>query len=74
MLHNILESPEIGLQQCPHDPCIFHGFLILGKPPMYVAIYIYDIIYFSLDDDIEHYFHNALSKKIKVELLGDAEW
>jgi hypothetical protein len=27
-----------------------------------------------LDDDIEHYFHNALSKKIKVELLGDAEW
>jgi hypothetical protein len=46
----------------------------LGKNPIYVAIYVNDIIFFSLDDDVEQYFRSALSQKIKVEFLGDAEW
>jgi hypothetical protein len=73
VLHSILESPELGLKCCPHDPCIFHGSLIPGKPPLYVAIYVDDIIFFSLDDDVEQYFCSALSQKRKVEFLGDAE-
>jgi hypothetical protein len=35
-----------------------------GKPPIYIAIYVVDIIYFSLDD--EQYFCTALSQKVKV--------
>lgn len=31
-------------------------------------------MYFSLDDEAEQYFHTALSQKIKVDVLGDAEW
>ena len=73
-LCSVLESPKIGLQPCPHDPCIFHGTLIPGKPPIYVAIYVDDIIFFSVDDAVEQFFHTALSQKIQVEFLGDAEW
>jgi hypothetical protein len=62
-LKSILESPEIGLTACPHDPCLFHGILIPGK-----------LIFFSADDEAENYFCTALSQKIKVEFLGDAEW
>ncbi len=70
----VLESPEIGLQPCPHDPCLFHGTLIPGKTPIYVAIYVDDNIFFSKDDKVEQFFKTALSQKIQVEFLGDAEW
>jgi hypothetical protein len=70
----VLESPELGLCPCPHDPCLFHGTLIPGKPPINIAIYVDDIIFFSIDDEVEWYFTTALSEKIQVEFLGDAEW
>jgi len=50
---SVLESPEVGLCSCPHDPCLFHGTLIPGKPPIYVAIYVNNIIFFSVDDAVE---------------------
>jgi hypothetical protein len=37
LLHQILESPEIGLHCCIHDPCIFYGSPIPGKPPIYLC-------------------------------------
>jgi len=74
LFSSVLQSPEIGLCPTKHDPCIFHGTIIPGKPPLYVAMYVDDFIYFSLDDDVERYFENALSQKLKVEFLGDAEW
>jgi hypothetical protein len=40
----------------------------------YLAIYVDDFLYFSLDDNVEQYFETALSQKLKVELLGEAEW
>lgn len=52
----------------------FYGSPIQGKHPIYVAIYVDKIIYFSLVDDVEQYFCLALSQKIKVDFLGDAEW
>lgn len=73
-LHSVLESPEIGLHSCPHDPCLFHGILFLGKSPIYVAIYVDVIIFFSLDEEVKQYFSTAHSQKIQVEFLGDAEW
>jgi hypothetical protein len=48
--------------------------VIPGKPPLYVAVYVDDFIFFSLDDDVEQYFQTALSQKLQVEFLGDAEW
>ncbi len=63
LLSKILQSPEIGLQPTRHDPCIFHGTLIPEKPPLYLAIYVDDFLYFSLDDEVEQYFQTALSLK-----------
>jgi len=73
-LRLVLESTEIGLQSCPHDPCLFHGTLLPGKPPIFVAIYVDDILYFSEDDTVEQYYRTALSQKVQVEFLGDAAW
>jgi len=74
LFSSVLMSPEIGLKPTLHDPCIFHGTIISGKPPLYVAMYVDDFIYFSLDDEVEKYFENALSQKLKVDFMGEAEW
>jgi hypothetical protein len=65
---------RVGLKPTAHDPCIFHGAIIPGQPPLYLAIYIDDFLYFSLDDKVEQYFQTAISRKLKVDFLGDAEW
>jgi hypothetical protein len=64
----------IGLKPTKHDPCIFHGTLIPRKLPLYLAIYVDDLLYFSLDDEVEEYCQTALSQKLKVDYMGDAEW
>jgi len=53
LFSSVLQSPEIGLKPTTHDPCIFHGNIIPGKPPLYVAMYVDDFIYFSCDDEVE---------------------
>jgi len=37
-------------------------------------MYVDDFVYFSLDDEVEHYFEMALSQKLNVDFLGEAEW
>jgi hypothetical protein len=44
LFSDILQSPEIGLKPPIHDPCIFHGTIIPGKPPLYLAMYIDDFL------------------------------
>jgi hypothetical protein len=46
----------------------------LEPPPLYVALYVDDFIYFSLDDEVENYFETALSQKVTVDFLCEAEW
>jgi hypothetical protein len=43
LFSNFLQSPEIGLHPTKHDPCIFHGTIIPGNSPLYVA-YVDDFI------------------------------
>jgi hypothetical protein len=74
MFHHILQSPELVLQPCSQHPCGFISTPIPGKPPLYIAIYVDDIIYFSLDDDVEQHFCSALSQKVNMDFVGDAEW
>ena len=74
LISQILTSPEIGLNQCKNDPCIYHGVLIPGQPPLYLGIYVDDIVYFSASDEVERYFEIALKAKINVDFMGDAEF
>jgi hypothetical protein len=74
LISSFLQSPEIGLQRCKNDPCVFFGNPIPGKPPLYLILYVDDFVYFSEDDDVESYFQQALQAKISVDFMGDAEW
>jgi hypothetical protein len=53
-----------GLKNSQHSPCLFVGTLIEGEPPIYVGIYVDNIIYFSASDAVEHKFENLLSTSI----------
>jgi hypothetical protein len=44
---------DIGLRQTKHDDCLFVGSLIPGRPPLYLGIYVDDLIYFSADPEVE---------------------
>jgi hypothetical protein len=46
------------------------GTLIDGEPPIYVRIYVGDIIYFSTSDEVEQRFETLLSKIGKVGFMG----
>ena len=47
---------DIGLRQTKHDDCLFVGSLIPGQPPLYLGIYVDDLIYFSADPEVEKQF------------------
>jgi hypothetical protein len=51
----------LGLKPTTHDPCLFYGHVLPGRPPLYLAIYIEDFLYFGMDDEVEQYFETALS-------------
>ena len=65
---------EIGLCPSSHDSCLFVGSPIPGKPPIYVAPYVDDFIYFSADPNIEKHFKTALSSKVKVDFMGQVDY
>jgi hypothetical protein len=67
-LSNHLHS--MGLHSSPNSPCLFMGSLLPGLPPIYVGIYVDDIIYFSDSDAVEKQFETLLSSLGSVEFMG----
>ncbi len=61
---------SIGLQQSRISPCLFVGTLLEGHPPIYVDIYVDDIIYFSTSTEVECEFEKKLSTIGDVDLMG----
>jgi hypothetical protein len=61
---------SMGLQQSITSPCIFIGNLIEGGPPIYIGIYVDDIIYFSNSDNVEKRFESLLSGIGSVDFMG----
>jgi hypothetical protein len=60
----------LGLQASSTSPCLFTGTLIPGEPPIYIGIYVDDIIYFSSSDKVERYFEESFSKLWQVDFMG----
>jgi hypothetical protein len=60
----------MGLRHSNTSPCLFFGHLIDGEPPIYIGIYVDDIIYFSASDKVERYFESSLSTIGTVEFMG----
>jgi len=61
---------SMGLKNYPNSPCIFVGSLIPGQAPIYVGIYVDDIIYFSPSDEVEKTFETLLSTIGDVDFMG----
>jgi hypothetical protein len=68
MLSNHLKA--MGLKCCEHSQCLFTGVLIPGEPPIYIGIYIDDIIYFSANDTVERKFESLPSSIGQVDFMG----
>ena len=60
----------MGLKNSESSPCLFVGTLIPGQPPIFVGIYVDDIIYFSPDDAVERKFEKGLSTIGSVDFMG----
>jgi len=60
----------MGLKSSPSSPCLFVGSLLPGLPPIYVGIYVDDIIYFSQSDEVEKQFETLLSTIGNVDFMG----
>jgi len=60
----------MGLKQSATSPCTFIGHPVAGGPPIYIGIYVDDIIYFSVSDDVEKWFEANLSTIGDVDFMG----
>jgi hypothetical protein len=60
----------MGLKTCANSPCLFFGSLIEGEAPIYVGIYVDDIIYFSPNDQVEREFEKRLSSLGEIDFMG----
>jgi len=60
----------MGLRNSETSPCLFTGVLIPGEPPVFVGIYVDDIIYFSCSDAVERKFEAQLSTIGSVDFMG----
>jgi len=61
---------SLGLCNSTTSPCLFKGCIIPGQPPIYVGIYVDDIIYFSTCDQVERKFEELLGGLVSVENMG----
>ena len=44
---------KVGLKSIPNEDCLFVGNPIEGKPPLYLAMYVDDLVYFLADPEVE---------------------
>jgi hypothetical protein len=46
------------------------GTIIEGELPIYIGIYVYDIIYFSVSNSVEHQFEQTLGTFVNANFMG----
>ena len=64
----------MGFDSMDQDHCVYKCTPIKGEPPIYVELYVDDIIYYSRSDKVEQWFKNNLKSHVKVDFMGDASW
>ena len=60
----------IGLTQCKHAPCLFHGSILPNEPPLYLGLYVDDFVYFSQSQKVEQHFEKLLKSQTNVDFMG----
>jgi hypothetical protein len=61
---------SLGLHNSATSPCLFTGHILEGAPPIYISIYVDDIIYFSSSDEVEKFFEEKLNGLVSVDFMG----
>jgi hypothetical protein len=59
----------MGLQISETSAWLFTRILILGEPPIYIGIYVDDLIYFSASDSVEKKNDELLSAIATVDFM-----
>ena len=61
----------MGFTAMGQDKCVYKCTPIEGQPPIYVGLYVDDLIYYSPSDAVEEWFENNLKSHLKVDFMGD---
>jgi len=64
----------MGLKCSETSSWLFYGVLVPGEPPVYIGIYVDDIIYFSASDITERMFEEKLATIGSVDFMGQVSW
>ena len=65
---------DMGFSAMAQDKCVYKCSPIEGQPPIYVGLYVDDLIYYSPSDSVEKWFEDNLKSHLKVDFMGDASW
>lgn len=64
----------MGLQPLPQSPCIFIGTLLPNEAPIYIGLYLDDMIYFSPSNNTLKAFETQFGNKITTTFNGDIDY
>ena len=65
---------SLGLQSTPHSPCIFHGRLDPTEEPIYIGLYVDDLIYFSKSTKTIQLFEQQFGDLITTTFNGEVDY
>ncbi|KAL7445637.1 hypothetical protein ACHAXH_009550 [Discostella pseudostelligera] len=72
---------EMGLQQSPLDPCLFHEVPLTpdhpaspDDEPLSIRLYVDDVVYYSPIDLVEKRFEQILAAKFQISFMGVVNW
>ena len=64
----------MGFDSMAQDKCVYKCTPIEGQSPIYVGLYVDDLVYYSKTNKVEQWFENNLKSHLKVDSMGDAAW
>ena len=65
---------DLGFAAMDQDQCVYKCTPLEEHPPIYVGLYIDNLVYYSKSDKLEEWFETSLKSHIKVDFMGDVSW
>ena len=65
---------DLEFEAMPQDQCVYKCTPLKGHPPIYVGLYVDNLVYYSKSDKVEEWFEMSLKSHIKVDFMGDVSW
>ena len=56
------------------DKCVYKCTLIERQPPIYVGLYVNDLVYYNKSNKVWQWSKNNLKSHLKVDFMGDVAW